>query len=209
MKITVFGATGMVGKEVIQQAILNGNEVIAFGRNVFSAGFPEEQRLTLLQGGLFDAGEVLHAIKGSDAVISVIGGAEDGTDKSRSLGMKNIVEQMQKAGVNKIVALGGLGVLEDAGGKLLLEDEDYPAAYYAVGQEHLKAYEYLKASSLNWTFVCSPDIASEAASGVFRTSADVPPTPNHHRIAAGDLALFMLREIEKNEYPKKRVGISN
>ncbi|MEX0636937.1 MAG: NAD(P)H-binding protein [Ferruginibacter sp.] len=209
MKITIFGATGMVGKELVQQALLNGDKVVAFGRNVFSAGFTEEDQLTLFQGVLFDAGEVLHAIKGVDAVISVIGGAVDGTDKSRSLGMKNIVEQMQKAGVNKIVALGGLGILEGADGKLLLEDEDYPAEYYAVGQEHKKAYEYLKASSLNWTFVCSPDIKNEAATGMFHTSADVPPTPNHYRIAAGDLALFMLREIKKNEYPHKRVGISN
>ena len=209
MKITIFGATGMVGKEIVQQALLNGDEVTAFGRNVFSAGFPENEQLKLIQGGLFDAGEVLHAIKGADAVVSVIGGAIDGTDKSRSLGMKNIVEQMQKAGLGKIVALGGLGILDAADGSLLIEDENYPAEYYAVGQEHLKAYEHLKASSLNWTFVCAPDIADAPATGLFHTAADIPPTPNQYKITAGDLALFMLGELVKNDYPKKRVGISN
>lgn len=209
MKITIFGATGMVGKELVQQALLNGDEVTAFGRNVFSAGFAENEKLTLKQGGLFDAGEVYHAIKGADAVVSVIGGALDGTDKSRSLGMKNIVEQMQKAGVQKIVALGGLGILDAADGTLLIEDENYPAEYYAVGQEHLKAYKHLSASSLNYTFVCSPDILDAAATGIMYTSTDVPPTPNHYKITAGDLALFMLGELVKNQYSKRRVGISN
>lgn len=209
MKITIFGATGMVGKELVQQALLNGDEVTAFGRNIFSAGFAENEKLTLKQGGLFDAGEVYHAIKGSDAVVSVIGGAIDGTDKSRSLGMKNIVEQMQKAAVTKIVALGGLGVLDAPDGSLLMEDENYPAEYYAVGQEHLKAYKFLSASSLNWTFVCSPDILDAAATGLMYTSADVPPTPNNYKITSGDLALFILGELVKNQFPKKRVGISN
>ena len=43
----------------------------------------------------------------------VIGGAMDGTDKSRSLGMKNIVQQMQRAGVDRIISVGGLGILDD------------------------------------------------------------------------------------------------
>ena len=209
MKLTVFGATGMVGKAVVQQALLQGFQVVAFGRNVFTAGFPEDDNLVLVQGGLFDAGEVLQAIKSSDAVISVIGGAIDGTDKSRSLGIKNLVTQLQKTSIKKIVALGGLGILDAEDGSMLLNDENYPAEYAAVGQEHLKAYEHLKASSLNWTFVGAPDIKDAPATGIFYTAADVPPTPNHGHIASGDLALFMLGELTKNKYPNKRVGISN
>ena len=138
MKLIVFGATGTVGKEIVKQALYNGNKVKAFGRNVFTEGLPENENLELVQGALFDESEVLKAIKGCDAVLSAIGGATDGTDKTRSLGMKNIVKQMEKAGVKKIIALGGAGVLDAADGKMVMEQEGFPPEYYAVSQEHKK-----------------------------------------------------------------------
>lgn len=209
MKLIIFGATGMVGKQLVQQALFKGHHVKAFGRNVFTTDFLETDHLELVQGALFDEKEVLRALKDGDAVLSALGGNPDGTDKTRSLGMKIIVAQMQKANVKRIVAVGGLGVLNGEDGKLLIEAEDYPKQYLAVGMEHRKAYEYLEASPLDWTFVCSPDIIDAGPTGHYVTNADYPPTPNQYHINAGDLALFMLNELEKNEYVKHRVGISN
>ena len=111
MKIIIFGATGMAGKELVKQALYNGHEVKAYGRNVFTEGLPEDKKLQLIQGALFDESFVYKAIQGCDAVLSSLGGALDGSDKTRSLGMKNIVKQMEKAGVKRIVAIGGPGVL--------------------------------------------------------------------------------------------------
>lgn len=209
MKIIVFGATGLVGKEIVKQALYNGNSVRAFGRNVFTEGLPEDDKLELFQGALFDEGEVHAAIKGCDAVLSAIGGAIDGTDKTRSLGMKNIVKQMEKAGVKRIVALGGMGALDAADGKMVMDEEDFPAQYYAVSQEHKKAYEFLKASNLYWTFVCPPVITEGEPTGIFSTAANALPETNNFKINSGDLALFMLKETEANQFVKQRVGISS
>lgn len=209
MKIIIFGATGMVGKEVVKQALYNGNSVKAFGRNVFTEGLPEDDRLELLQGALFDEGEVNNAIKGCDAVVSVIGGATDGTDKTRSLGMKNIVKQMEKVGVKRIVALGGPGVLDGSDGKLIMEQEDFPSQYYAVSQEHKKAYDFLQQSNLDWTFVCPSMIHEGGPTGVFQVITNHMPESNNSRISSGDLALFMLKELQKSEFVKQKVGISS
>ena len=209
MILTIFGATGMVGIHVVKQALHMGHTVKAFGRNVFTSGLPEHENLVQVQGALFDKNEVQNAIKGSDAVISVLGGAFDGADKTRSLGMKNIVEQMQKNGVKRIVALGGMGILLDQENKLLLDGQDYPKQFIPVGMEHLKAYEYLKNSSLDWTFVCPPDILNAEVTGIMFTSAEHLPVPNNYKIATGDLAMFMLNELTKNKYLQTRVGISN
>ena len=208
MKLIVFGATGTVGKEIVKQALYNGNKVKAFGRNVFTEGLPENENLELVQGALFDESEVLKAIKGCDAVLSAIGGATDGTDKTRSLGMKNIVTQMEKAGVKKIIALGGAGVLDAADGKMVMEQEGFPPEYYAVSQEHKKAYESLKNSSLDWVFVCPPMITEGDPTGIFKTEANHLPGPNNFKISSGNLALFMLKEIVANGFSKQRVGIS-
>lgn len=215
MKLVIFGATGMVGKQLVQQALFGKNQVRAFGRNVFTTDYIETEGLQLVQGALFDEGEVYDAVKGCDAVLSAIGGSVDGVDKTRTLGMKNIILQMQKAGVKRIVAVGGLGVLNagttDTGqeNSLLVEQEDYPSEYKAVGLEHKKAYEMLAESGLDWTFVCPPNILNEGPTGSFLTRANVAPEPNNYKINAGDLALFMLQELEKNAYLKQRVGISN
>ena len=209
MKIIIFGATGMVGKELVKQALFNGDQVKAYGRNVFTEGLPEDDQLELVQGALLDEGQVLKAIKGCDAVVSALGGAFDGNDKTRSLGMKNIVQQMKKAGVKRIVAIGGLGVLNADADHLLMEEEHFPPEYLAVSQEHLKDLKHLQESDLEWTFVCPPQIINAGATGSFTTNANYAPEVNHNAINAGDLALFMLKAIATNDYPRQKVGISN
>jgi uncharacterized protein len=209
MNIIIFGATGMVGKQLVKQALFNGHHVKAFGRNVFTELNMEEKNLELIKGALFDEGEVSNAIKGCDAVLSALGGGFDGTDKTRTLGIKNIITQMKKNNVKRIVAIGGLGVLNFDDGTLLLEKEDYPKEYLPVGLEHKKAYDYLNESGLDWTFVCPPNIINQEATGAFTTNANYPPEQNIYKINAGDLAMFMLNELGKNEYVKQRVGISN
>ena len=207
MKIIVFGATGMVGQHLVKQALHNGFEVKAFGRNVFTADFPKNDLLKLVQGALFDEKQVYEAIKGCDAVLSALGG--NSADLTRSLGIKNIVTQMQKAGINRIVALGGMGSLNADEDTLVMDKPEYPAKFLPVSREHYKAYEFLKASKLEWTFVCPPDIIDAEPTGDFTTSATYPPARNSNKINAGDLALFMLDEVSKKEYVVQRVGISN
>jgi putative NADH-flavin reductase len=210
MTITVFGATGQVGKQVVNQALALDFTVKAFGRNVEHLIDADNRntKFEAIKGYVFDANEVLEAIQHSDAVISALGGNFDGTDRTRSLGMKNIVSQMQIAGVNRIIALGGLGVLNADEKTLILDSPNYPEEYKAVGLEHLQAYQYLAASSLNYTFVCAPNILNQDKTEQYITTANYPPTPNHFEINAGDIAHFMLHELKNNEFVGKRVGIS-
>ncbi|HMO32247.1 MAG TPA: NAD(P)H-binding protein [Lacibacter sp.] len=207
MRITVFGATGLVGRQVCREALWRGHTVVAFGRN--TQLLEAQSRLETVKGALFDPADVARALRGADAVISVVGGAIDGADRTRSLGMKIIVQEMQKTGVRRIVALGGLGILNAPEGGLLLDADEYPDEYRAVGEEHRKAYQHLLESPLDWTFVCSPDIEEGDPTGSYRTSSDVPPEPNSFRIFSGDLAQFILRETEDPTYVRKRAGICN
>ena len=142
-------------------------------------------------------------------MLSAIGGGTDSSDKTRTLSMKNIITQMKKAGVSRIIGIGGMGVLNADDKSLLIDQDDYPEEYKAVGLEHRKAWEMLKESGLQWTFVCPPNIINEGPTGSFITAEDYVPLPNKYQVNAGDLALFMLNELNKNEFLKHRVGISN
>lgn len=209
MTVTIFGATGMVGLQLVKHALHKGFTVKAFGRNVFTTAFPKNENLQLIQGAMLDKEQVRHAVKGSDAVLSALGGAYNGTDKSRSLGMKNIVEQMDHEGVKRIIAVGGMGILDAPGGGLLMDEKYYPQEYIPVSMEHFEAYQSLKNSSLNWAMVCAPEIVNAEVTGIYETAADTNPAQSRYKINVGDLSLFMLNELQKNEYSKKRVGISN
>lgn len=215
MNLIIFGATGMVGRQLTQQAIFKGHHVKVFGRNVYTTDYllthqdRESGRLEKVQGALFSEPEVLHAIEGCDAVLSALGGAVDGSDKTRTLGMKNIIKQMEKAGVKRIIGVGGLGILNASERSMLMDEKSFPPEYLPVSREHKKAYEMLADSGLDWTFVCPPDILNEGPTGSFTTNTDYPPEQNLYRINAGDLSMFMINELEKNEFVKHRVGISN
>ena len=116
---------------------------------------------------------------------------------------------MNKANVQRIIAVGGQGILNADENKLIIESENYPEQFLAVGNEHLKAYEYLRNSNLNWTFIGAPNIIDAEPTGNFTTSKNYPPQSNSNKINTGDLAMFMLNELEKNEFVKCRVGICN
>lgn len=207
MKITVFGATGMVGRHVVSQALLKNHIVRAFGRNVHELK-DNNKNLELIKGGVFDTEDIFKSLSGSDAVISVLGGSFDGLDKTRSLGMKNIITQMKNTGVMRIIALGGMGVLDHPDGGLIIDQPEYPKEYLPVGKEHQKAWEILVDSDLDWTFVCSPDIINAEVSGRFLTSVNHLPEGAKGQVNAGDLALCMLQEIDRNSHIRERVGIS-
>lgn len=211
MYITVFGATGQVGKRIVQQALNNGFQVTAFGRNVESLIDQDNlnENLTAQKGYLFDEKDVAKAIDKADVIFSVLGGSSDGSDKTRSLGMKQIITQMQKKGKKRIIALGGMGVLNAEDNTLLLHADDYPEEYLAVGMEHLKAFELLLESNLDWSFFCPADIHDKDETGIYITSINYAPDPNHFRINAGDLAMAMLKAAINQEYIQQRVGISN
>ena len=208
--LTVFGATGPVGKRIITYALAKGYTVRAFGRNVTDLIDEDlrEQKLEAIKGSVFDKEEVKEALTGADAVISVLGGGVDGVDKTRSLGIKVITTQMHETGVKRIVALGGSDVLSTASGEFVLNQSDYPEEDVAVGKEHLQAYQYLNSTPLDWTFVCAPTIKDRDATNNYITTDIYPPSPDKEYIAAGDLAHFMVDEAVKSQHLKQRVGIS-
>jgi putative NADH-flavin reductase len=209
MIITVFGATGQVGKRVVAQALAAGHVVRAFGRNVDSLIDADlsNTKLVAIKGYVFDEADVKAAITGCDAIISCLGGAFDGTDKTRSLGLKNIVTQMQQCGVKRIAAVGGMGILNASADTKIIDVPMYPEQYRPVGLEHLAAYNVLISSGKDWTFVCPPNIVDEDASGNYRTNINYPPQPDTGKIAAGDIADCLLQAVTTNQYLHKRVGL--
>jgi len=206
MKVVIFGSTGRTGKHLIHSALEAGFDVTAFARipDRISTRHP---RLTLFQGDATVATEVESAIVGKNAVISAVG-SDLGQTNLRQKAMENMISAMQKHHVKRIIGIGGMGVLQANEETQIFETPGFPQEYIPVSQDHNSAYEALNRSGLDFTFMCPPTIIDGPKTEHYAVEADFPPKGNF-QISTGDLADFMIKELQEGRFLRKRVGIAS
>ena len=176
MRLTIFGATGILGKALLQEALGDEHEVTALVRSPEKISAFSDQ-VNVVVGDYLDADVRARALDGADAVLSTIGPpmkrAPNNGEYTKA--MTELIGQMQSGGIKRIIAVGGAGLrlgdeklgLQRAFMRLMLRLMG-GKGYWDKEQEH----NVLCASSLNWTILRPPQIAS--ASGNFVVSRDGP-----------------------------------
>src|SRR5215213_2748645 len=106
MKLTVFGATGGVGREVVTQALDAGHHVTAYVRNPATLTLTHPN-LTVITGELTDRDAVQPAVHGADAVMSALGPSLDRKATGMPLveGTRTIVDAMLAEGVERYIGM--------------------------------------------------------------------------------------------------------
>lgn len=208
MKVIVFGANGRTGKYIVQYALNEGHEVTAYLRD--KAKLPvEHQNLTFIEGDAYDKEKIENAVEGNEIVISALGQANiSGQVNLMGDAMKLIIPAMKKHGIKRLLAVGGLGVLQANETTLRMDMQGFPDIYKPVSAGHLRVYMLLKDSGLEWTFVCCPDIPDAPKTGDYKLKRDYA-APGNFTINTGDVADFMIKEMEANNFLNTRVGISS
>ena len=114
MNVTVFGATGGVGSQVVEQLRSRGHSVTAYVRNPSKVPSSWGNDVTVVTGELSDAAAVDSAVQGADAVVSALGPSLDRKATGLPLveGTGNIIEAMQRHGVRRYVGNGTPSVLD-------------------------------------------------------------------------------------------------
>ena len=151
MKIALVAATGKIGLQIAKTLLARGHEVTAIVR---SAGkLPAElDGVRIVVAPLDDIDALAAAMRGHDALASAFGPAPDDT-ASLSTTATALVAAARKAGVKRLIVVGGAGSLEVAPGLQLVDTPEFPAAYKAVALAHRDALSiYQAANDLDWTF---------------------------------------------------------
>lgn len=108
MKICVFGADGRTGVHVVDEALRRGHSVVAF---VYREGaIAPRANMEVRVGDVLQYSNVSDAIRGVDAVVSVLGHVPRSDPRMQTKGMQNIVHAMKESGINRILSLTGTGV---------------------------------------------------------------------------------------------------
>jgi nucleoside-diphosphate-sugar epimerase len=114
MNVTVFGATGAIGQQVVEQLYTHGHAVTAYVRNPGKVPASWSERVRVEVGEITDADAIDRAVAGADAVVSALGPSMDRNAAGLSLvdGTRHIVEAMRRHGVRRYVGNGTPSVLD-------------------------------------------------------------------------------------------------
>lgn len=204
MKIIVFGATGGVGRSVVEQALEQGYEVTAFVRTPDKLKVTGD-KLTVVQGDAFHVEQVSAAIAGHEAVVSCLG-SNQGMKKSDDLRTmaKNIVAGMQQHGIKRIVYTASAGIndeLPGIGGKLMM------GVLKQVLIDHRAAVDAIQQAGLTYTVVRPMGLTNDSFSGQYRESEKSVPGKSK-TIPRADVAHFILKALGDARYENKSIGIA-
>ena len=114
MNVTVFGATGGVGSEVVDQLRTHGHRMTTYVRKPSKVPGSWADDVTVVVGELSDAEAVDRAVQSADAVVSALGPSLDRKATGLSLveGARINTAAMQRHGVRRYDGNGTPSVLD-------------------------------------------------------------------------------------------------
>lgn len=213
MKIVVFGATGIVGKAVVNEALKKGHEVTVLTRNARKVTTRHEH-LHIVEGNVADKNVVRTVLKDQEAVIQTLGIGGKGDGKPTSIvseANKIIMTEMEQMNVKRLVAISVIG----AGDSLTFLPWIYRKLvlplfmkwFQAVIDDKNRMEPMIKRSGLDWTIVRCTTVKERPATG--KVNATLDGKGLKFSISAADMAVFIVNQLTDNSFLKQNPTISN
>jgi uncharacterized protein len=212
MKIVLFGASGVIGQRIAQEALNRGHEVKAVVRDTTRVTF-SHPNLTVVAGNIQDAAAVAEATAGYDVVVNSTGPRRDGSEGPDTFFAvaKATIEGVKHSGAKRLIVVGGAGSLEVTPGKQLVDTPEFPAAWLSIANAQRETLGLYRNADLDWTFF-SPAalIEPDERTGKYRIGKDqlVTDAQGQSRISAEDYAVALLDEIEHPQFIRQRFTVA-
>jgi putative NADH-flavin reductase len=202
-KVIVFGATGLMGKQIVKENLKLGNKVSVYIRqNEYT------ENVTIITGELNDENKITEAIKGFNVIVSAVGNRnyEDPTMVVAPVGklLAKLVLDNQR-----LIIVGGLGLtLQDS--KTLRRDlAGQPEFLKNQRADHWEAYTNIAPLDINYLFICPTMVVEGDADGNYLSQENYFPKSEAKQISAGNVGHFIVKEIVENKFNKTRIGLVN
>jgi putative NADH-flavin reductase len=212
MNLTVFGATGGIGREVVTQALDAEHHVTAYIRNPAKRTVTHPN-LAVITGELTDRDAVQRAVHGADAVISALGPSLDRKATGMPLveGTRTIVDAMRAEGVERYIGMATPSLSDPRDGSSLLG-----RLVPFMGRTFLKrAYQELldmsrivTDSELDWTIARFTQPKDGARKGTVRAGY-LGRDKIRASITRADIAAFLLDQTTDTRFHRAAPAISN
>jgi putative NADH-flavin reductase len=221
MQLTIFAATGGIGRQLLEQAVAAGHDVTAVVRN--PKKLSRQVRVVTADLSAANPATLESAVAGADAVLSALGPRSRSEAEVASAGTRAIVAAMQATGVRRIVVVSAapIGTVaspgrpkppkHDPGDGFFMRHLFSRVARAAFGTNYADLAtmeDVLGDSGLDWTVVRPPRLNDKPPTGAYRTAFG-QNVRGGWSISRADVADLMLRVIEEPETIKQTIGIAN
>lgn len=215
MRITVVGAAGRTGEQVVAQALAAGHAVTAVARTPpvrtdRPSGPGPEPRWVAAGLGAADAAALESAFAGADAVLSCVGPRRISDAGFVAPGAEVVVRAMRAAGARRLVVVSASPVATVASPQLPDPPRrgpgDGPLTAYlmypvlrtvmrGVYPDLARMEDVVRGSGLDWTIVRPPRLTAGARTDRVRVSVE-GSIPRGYSVSRADLAAAMLDAVD-------------
>jgi putative NADH-flavin reductase len=221
MKLTIFAATGGIGRQVLEQAAAAGHDITAVVRN--PKKLSGQSRIVTADLAAADPAALESAVDGADAVLSSLGPRSNSEAGVASQGTRAIVQAMQATDIRRIVVVSAAPIStvpspdrpnpprHDPGDGFFMRNLLGPLTKAALRKHYADLAlmeDILRDSGLDWTVVRPPRLTNKPLTGTYRTAYG----QNLRRgllISRADVAHHMHRLLDQRDTIKQTIGIAN
>ena len=222
MKLTIFAATGGIGRQLLEQAIAAGHDVTAVARNPQNLA-PVPARAVAADLSSADPAALQPAVAGADAVLSALGPRTKADAGVAARGTKAITEAMRAAGARRIIVVSAapIGTVpspgrphpprHDPGDGFIIRYLADPIVKRALREHYAdlaRMEDVLRGSDLDWTAVRPPRLTGKPVTGRYRTAYGQNIRGGVF-VSRADVANYMLSVLENPETFGQTVGIAS
>ncbi len=221
MKLTIFAATGGIGRQLLEQSVTAGHDVTAVVRNPGKL----TRRVHTVTADLAAADPAVldAAVAGADAVLSGLGPRSKSDVGVVSQGIRAIVAAMRATGVRRIVAISAAPVgtvaspsrpdppKHDPGDGFFMRHlfSHVAKTVFGEGYADLAVMEdILRDSGLDWTVIRPPRLTDKPLTGRYRTAVG-RNTRSGFSVPRADVADLMLKVLGQPGTIGHAIGIAS
>ena len=201
-KIAIIGATGRAGSQLLEEALRRGHSVTAIARNA-SKKLGARAGVVVKDVDVNDAQALQDAVAGHDVVLSAA--------HFSTLPASAIIEPVKKAGVKRLLVVGGAGSLLLPGDTKVIDSPGFPDEYRPEATAGGVYLDTLRAENeLDWSFLSpSAEFVEGERTGKFRLGTDhlLINTEGKSWISFADFAIAMLDEVEQPKHSRQRFTV--
>jgi putative NADH-flavin reductase len=201
VNLTLLGATGPTGQQILLQALEAGHRVAVLVRNPARLPQRGDERIIVVTGDATRSGDVRRALAGSRALLSALGPGRNLRSDIASRAASAMMPAARDAGISRIIVLSALGVGDSMRHASRLQSTAMKLMLRRVLADKAVADDNLRASGLDWTLVYPVLLTNGPHTG--RCSALRNPVGRiGGRISRADVADFMLRQVDSAEWSR-------
>ena len=201
MNITVLGASGKTGSQIVNQALEAGHSVNALVRR--PNALEEQDNLTVIVGDVTKSEDVAKASTGAHVVISALG-AMGGSLMTEAV--TAVIEASKVTGVKRFILMSSFAVRKDqlSGGSKFVTGLLMGKAV----KDKSSSEDLLRNSNLDWTIVYPTGLTNNEKGAEVHVVSNSETVGMKNKIARADVAAWILNEAEASNYVKAEALIT-